>query len=112
MPVLELTTVGRKSGARHTVMLASPVQEGAGWVVVGSCWGADHHPAWFLNLRDRPEVEVSVRGEPSRPMRARIVGADERARLWPRVVDVYKNYARYQADIDREIPLVVLEPLR
>ena len=110
MPVLELTTTGRKSGLPRTVMLTSPLQEGDGIVIVASRGGDDHHPAWFLNLRDQPDVEVAVAGEPKRSMRARVATSRERAALWPRVVAARKRYAGYQAKTDREIPLVLLEP--
>src|SRR6266849_5916488 len=109
MPVLELTTIGRKSGQPRSVMLTSPVQEGTTVVVVASRGGDDHHPSWFLNLRDNPDVEVVMKGEPKRKMRARIADAEERARLWPRVTTDHKNYAGYQTKTDREIPLVLLE---
>ena len=111
MPVVELTTIGRTTGLARTVMLSSPVQEGEQWVIVASRWGGDHHPAWFLNLRERPEVEVSLQGAPKRRMCARIAGPEERERLWPAVTKAYKGYAEYQQKTDREIPLVVLEPL-
>jgi deazaflavin-dependent oxidoreductase (nitroreductase family) len=111
MPVLELTTTGRKSGKPRTVMLTSPWQEGDRIVVVASRGGDDHHPAWFLNLREDPNVEVSLKGRPKQPMRARIAAADERARLWPLVTADHKNYAGYQSKTDREIPLVLLEPV-
>ena len=110
MPVLELTTIGRKSGQRRSVLLTSPVQEGATLVIVASRGGDDTNPAWFLNLRDRPDVQVRLQGEAERPMRARIATPDERARLWPQVTAAYKGYAQYQKKTDREIPLVVLEP--
>jgi deazaflavin-dependent oxidoreductase (nitroreductase family) len=110
MPVLELTTVGRRSGQPRTVMLTSPHQEGDALVVVASRGGDDAHPAWFLNLRDHPDVEVSVQGAPRRPMRARIAGAEDRARLWPKIAADYQAYAGYQARTEREIPLVFLEP--
>jgi deazaflavin-dependent oxidoreductase (nitroreductase family) len=112
MPVLELTTTGRKSGKPRSVMLTSPVQEGDTWVIVASRGGDDHHPAWFLNLRDRPEVEVRRRGSSKERMRARVATAEERARLWPQVTSTYQGYAGYQEKTDREIPLVLLEPLR
>jgi len=70
----------------------------------------DHHPAWFLNLRDDPNVEVTTKGQPKRRMVARIANAEERARLWPLVTADHKNYAGYQTKTDREIPLVLLEP--
>jgi deazaflavin-dependent oxidoreductase (nitroreductase family) len=110
MPVIELTTTGRKSGQPRSVMLTSPLQEGTAYVIVASRGGDDHHPAWFLNLRDNPDVEVSVKGEPKRRMRARIASPEERARLWPRVTADHKNYAGYQTKTEREIPLVLLEP--
>jgi deazaflavin-dependent oxidoreductase (nitroreductase family) len=109
MPVVELTTTGRKTGRAHTVLLTSPVRDGDAIVLVASRGGADHHPAWFLNLRDNPGVEAAVGREPKRPMRARVADPDERARLWPQVVAKYKNYGNYQANTDREIPLVLLE---
>jgi hypothetical protein len=43
-------------------------------------------------------------------MRARVAGRDERTDLWPRIVNAYPGYARYQERTDRRIPLVVLEP--
>lgn len=111
MPVLELTTVGRKSGQPRTVLLTSPHQEGDDvFVVVASRGGDDKHPAWFLNLRDQPDVEVSFKGAPKRPMRARVANAEERAKLWPKIAGDFKNYAQYQTKTEREIPLVFLEP--
>jgi deazaflavin-dependent oxidoreductase (nitroreductase family) len=110
MPVVELTTTGRKSGKPHSVMLTSPVQEGTTMVVVASRGGDDHHPAWFLNLRDNPDVEVSLKGGAKQPFRARIASPEERARLWPLVTAGHKNYAGYQTKTSRQIPLVLLEP--
>lgn len=110
MPVVELTTTGRKSGQPRPVMLTSPDQEGDAIVVVASRGGDDHHPAWFLNLRDQPDVEVAYAGKPKQPMRARVANPEERTALWPRVTAAYKGYAGYQTKTDREIPLVLLEP--
>ena len=74
--------------------------------------GDDHHPAWFLNLRDDPDVEVAFAGKPKQRMRARVATPEERAALWTRVTDAYKGYAGYQTKTDREIPLVLLEEYR
>src|SRR6476469_6317176 len=93
MPSLELTTIGRKSGRPRSVMLTSPLQEGDTYVVVASRGGDDVHPAWFLNLRDNPAVQVRVIGQPRRPMRAQIATAEERARMWPLIAGEYRNYA-------------------
>src|SRR3954452_11053224 len=95
MPVLELTTTGRKSGQPRSVLLTSPHQEGDTWVVVASRGGDDTHPAWFLNLRDNPEVEVSLKGGPKRPMSAGIADAGELARLWPKITADFKTCGQY-----------------
>ncbi len=110
MPVLELTTTGRKTGRPRSVMLTSPVREGRTLVVVASRGGDDQHPAWFLNLQSNPDVVVSLQGKPEQRMRARVTTPEERARLWPRVIADHKNYADYQDRTPREIPLVLLEP--
>lgn len=111
MPVLRLTTTGRKSGEARSVMLTSPVQEGQTIVIVASRGGDETHPAWFLNLRDNPSVEVSFQGAPTEPMNAHVADAEERARLWPTITATYKNYEGYQTKTDREIPLVLLSPV-
>ncbi len=108
MPVLELTTVGRKSGQKRAVMLTSPLQEGDTWVIVASRGGDDIHPAWFLNLRDNPNVDVTIRGT-TKAMTARVATSEERARMWPVIAEKFKNYAGYQSKTQREIPLVLLE---
>jgi deazaflavin-dependent oxidoreductase (nitroreductase family) len=110
MPVLELTTTGRKSGEPRTVLLTSPLQLGDTIVVVASRGGDDHHPAWFVNLEANPNVVVALQGGPKRAMTARIASPDERAELWPKVTTDHANYAGYQAKTEREIPLVLLEP--
>lgn len=112
MPALELTTTGRKSGEPRSVMLTSPLQEGDTLMLVASRGGDDQHPAWFLNLRDDPEVEVSFKGAPTAPYRAEVADADERARLWPLITADHANYAGYQRRTDREIPVVKLVPAR
>lgn len=110
MPVLELTTTGRKSGEPRSVMLTSPWQEGDTYAIVASRGGDDTHPAWFLNLRDNPEVKVRLKGKDPETMHARITEGEERDRLWKELSGKHKNYAGYQTKTDREIPVVLLEP--
>ncbi|MFC6013162.1 nitroreductase/quinone reductase family protein [Nocardia lasii] len=110
MASLELTTIGRKSGTPRKSMLTAPIIDGDTIVVVASRGGDDTHPAWFLNLRDNPDVEVSLRNGPERPMLATVATAEQRAELWPRVVAAYKGYGDYQKKTTREIPLVLLTP--
>jgi deazaflavin-dependent oxidoreductase (nitroreductase family) len=110
MPVLELTTTGRKTGERRTCMLTSPLQVGDSLVIVASRGGDDHHPAWFLNLQADPSVEVAIGGRAPVAMTARVATADERAEMWPQITSRYRNYAGYQQRTEREIPLVLLDP--
>jgi deazaflavin-dependent oxidoreductase (nitroreductase family) len=110
MPVLVLTTVGRKSGRKRQTMLTSPLQRGDEIVLVASFGGDDRNPAWYLNLRDNPEVEVEMDGR-SRPMSARVATPDEKSELWPLIVADHSNYEGYQKKTDREIPVVILSPL-
>ena len=56
MPVVKLTTTGRKSGKKRDTMLTSPLQDGDKVVLIASYGGDDRHPAWYLNLRDTPDV--------------------------------------------------------
>jgi deazaflavin-dependent oxidoreductase (nitroreductase family) len=110
MPVIELTTTGRKSGQQRTTMLTSPYQEDSTIVVVASRGGDDFNPAWFLNLRDDPKVKVKLGPKPPQSMIAQIADANERARIWPIIAGKHRNYAGYQSKTNREIPLVLLRP--
>ena len=109
MPVVKLTTVGRKSGQRRSTMLTSPLVEGDNVVLVASYGGADHNPAWFGNLTANPDVEIVMNGT-TRKMRARVAEGDERTRLWEALTAEHTNYAGYQRKTSRQIPVVVLEP--
>jgi deazaflavin-dependent oxidoreductase (nitroreductase family) len=111
MPVLELTTTGRRSGRPRSVMLTSPHREGERIVIVASKGGEDSHPAWFLNLRENPQVTVSMKDAPDVPMTARVASLEQRDWLWSIVSDKQTRYVEYQEKTDREIPLVLLEPL-
>ncbi|MDA8047088.1 MAG: nitroreductase/quinone reductase family protein [Actinomycetota bacterium] len=112
MPVVELTTIGRKSGQPRSCMLTSPYQEGDRTYIVASRGGDDQNPAWFLNLTDNPEVTVSIRGGAAQKMHAEVVPPDERARVWPLITSKHTNYANYQKKTQREIPVVIVTPAR
>ena len=109
MPVIELRTTGRTSGATRTTMLTVPVVDGDRLVLVASKGGNDRDPDWFLNLVAHPDVEVTINGK-RRQLRARVATSDEKTELWPRVVATYKSYASYQRHTNRDIPLVICEP--
>jgi deazaflavin-dependent oxidoreductase (nitroreductase family) len=106
--MLLLTTVGRRSGRRHTVPLLF-LREGGTLVVVASYGGRDRHPAWYLNLVAEPEVRVQLSGRRIKG-RARTAEPKERASWWPRVVDAYGDYAIYQTRTERVIPVVLIYP--
>ena len=109
MPVVLLTTTGRRSGKQRSTMLATPVHDDDRVVLVASFGGDPRHPAWFLNLRDHPDVTVTMAGR-RRPMRATVATAEEKAALWPAIVAAYPNYDAYRRKTDRDIPVVVLTP--
>jgi deazaflavin-dependent oxidoreductase (nitroreductase family) len=106
LPMLLLTTTGRRSGRARTVPLTY-FEDGPSLVVVGSKGGASRHPDWYLNLRADSSVEVQV-GPERRPMRARAATRAESERLWPDILARAPRYARYRAKTAREIPLVIL----
>jgi len=111
MPVLELTTTGRKTGKPRSCLLTSPLQFGDTYVVVASRGGGDEHPDWYLNLTANPEVLVSIGGAAKQRRRARVATSDERTEMWPKAAAVYRNYSKYQSKTQREIPMVFLEPV-
>ncbi|MFD0905400.1 nitroreductase family deazaflavin-dependent oxidoreductase [Actinomadura sediminis] len=108
VPICLLTTRGRKTGRPRTLPLLY-MRDGDRVVVVASQGGLPRHPMWYLNLRADPRVVVRI-GPDVRRMRARTADEDERAALWPRLVEVYADYDDYQSWTDREIPVVICEP--
>jgi deazaflavin-dependent oxidoreductase (nitroreductase family) len=108
-PICLLTTIGRKSGRRRTVPLLY-LPDGDDLVVVASRGGMTTHPAWYLNLLALPDVVVDL-GTERRAMRGRPATDEERARVWPRLVEAYEHFASYQRRTAREIPVVILSPV-
>ena len=110
VPLLLLTTTGRKSGKKRTTPLAYMRDDGS-YVVVASYNGAPKHPAWYLNLRSNPDAEVRA-GKESFRASAETAATEERERLWPRLVAAYPSYDDQQANTKRELPVVMLHPRR
>lgn len=104
---LILSTTGRKTGAKRDKALIYGLA-GDSPVIVASKGGAPTHPAWYLNLRDNPEVEVQVWGDRF-TARARTATGSERDELWTEMVKHWPQYDKYQTKTDREIPVVVLD---
>jgi deazaflavin-dependent oxidoreductase (nitroreductase family) len=109
VPTLLLDHIGRKSGKTFTTPLLY-LADGPDVVIVASQGGLPEDPQWFHNLVATPDARVHVKKEGSRAVRARVADAAERAELWPRLVELYADFATYQETTDRVIPVVVLEP--
>lgn len=107
--MVELVTMGRRSGHEHSTMLLVPIRDGANLVLVASKGGDQREPDWLKNLVANPRVRVSA-DSTSVEMMARIATPDERAFWWPRVVTRYRRYEEYQRRGAREIPLVICHP--
>lgn len=109
VPTLLLEHVGRKSGKRFTTPLLY-LNDGPNVVIVASQGGLPKDPQWYLNLRANPETSIRLRGEGVRKVRARVATETERADLWPRLIELYADFAKYDRWADRVIPIVILEP--
>jgi deazaflavin-dependent oxidoreductase (nitroreductase family) len=107
-PTLLVDHVGAKSATRRTSPLVYTV-DGQNLILVASKGGYPKNPAWFHNLLANPDTTVQV-GSSHRDVHARVANSEERARLWPLVLNTYGGYADYQKRTEREIPLVILEP--
>ncbi|MBZ5738291.1 nitroreductase/quinone reductase family protein [Nocardioides mangrovi] len=109
VPTLLLDHVGRKSGTTFTTPLLY-LDDGPDLVIVASQGGLPKNPQWYPNLVAQPDTVVRLRKEGVRRVRARTADPEEKAALWPRLVDLYADFESYAAWTDREIPVVVLEP--
>lgn len=105
---LLLTTRGRKTGREHVHTLVY-LRDGERLVVVASNNGADQAPAWYLNLRASPHVQVRV-GRKQGDYLARTATPAERLDLWPRLVAYHPPFRHHQERTRREIPVVILTP--
>ena len=104
---LILTTTGRKSGEERLNALIYGMA-GDNPMIVASRGGSPQHPAWYLNLRDNPQVQVQIRDDKF-DARARDATPEERPELWKQMTEIWPDYDSYQERTDREIPIVILE---
>lgn len=108
VPTLLLTTRGRKTVRRRTALIYG--RDGESYVVVASIGGAPKHPEWYLNLLADPEVRLQV-GRDVMAGRARPTEGAEKDRLWLKMARIWPQYDRYQEKTDRQIPVVVIDPI-
>ena len=106
-PMLILHTTGAKSGKERENPLMYR-DEGDAIAIFASKAGAPDNPDWFHNLKADPDVSIEV-GTETRALRARIAEGDERDAIWERQKSDYPQFAEYEANTDRVIPVVVLE---
>jgi deazaflavin-dependent oxidoreductase (nitroreductase family) len=106
LPVLLLTTRGRKSGAQRTVPVVPFIEDGQTYVIA-SMGGQPQHPAWFFNLEADPKVEVQL-GQDHWHARAEVLSLEQRAGVWSRITAAMPNFGEYQKKTSRVIPVVRL----
>jgi deazaflavin-dependent oxidoreductase (nitroreductase family) len=109
MTVIELHTVGRRSGREHSTLLTVPVLESGRLVLVSSKVGDDRDPDWYRNILAHPEVDFTVARERKAAI-ARPATPEEASDLWPLVLLAYRPYGSYQRRSSRDIPLIICEP--
>ncbi|AKC37614.1 Deazaflavin-dependent nitroreductase [Mycolicibacterium phlei] len=108
MPVVELHTVGRKSGQSRSCYLTTPVHDSTRVVLVASKGGDDRNPDWYLNLQAHPNAELVINGR-RHSVHARTADSAEKSELWPQIVAKYSGYAGYQRRTSRDIPVVICD---
>src|SRR5580704_508620 len=108
MTVVQLTTIGHRTGQLRTKMLTAPIAKDGMIVLVASNGGDERDPQWYRNILACPEVSITVEGV-TQPMRARVSAGSERSDLWRRIRDVGPTYHLYQSRTNRQLPVVVLE---
>ena len=109
VPTLLLTTTGRRTGkSRTTPLIYGKVEGAVKYVIVASRGGARHHPSWYLNLVDTPQVRLQV-GADCFDASARTASDAEKPALWELMAEIWPAYNEYQAKTERIIPVVVLE---
>jgi len=108
VPSLVLHSTGARSGEPHdTYLMYTPDGHNRG-IVAGSAFAQGHHPAWTYNLLAHPEASISVGGRRI-PVRATLIGDDERDDVWARIESQWPGYRAYERDSGRVVRLFRLE---
>jgi len=109
-PMVLITYRGARTGKLRRVPVMRVEHDGR-YAAVASKGGEPTNPHWYASLRAAPVVDLQD-GTVTREYRAREVFGAEKAEWWRRAVEAFPDYADYQRGTDREIPVLVLEPLR
>lgn len=111
LPIIELTTIGAKSGQSRTLPITG-LPDGEKYALIGSNFGQAHNPAWYYNLKANPECIVKKEGL-ERTYIAREADDKENEHYYEIAISLYIGYAAYkQRAGDRKIPVMILEPKR
>lgn len=108
MPVLLITTFGRKTGKPHTNPVVY-IRGGEDYLVSATVGGMDWHPGWYLNLLRKPEARVQV-GSRSFSVLATVADGEERTRLYERFKTASSNFVKYEKNTSRVLPVIRLTP--
>ena len=110
IPTLLLVTTGRRSGKQRTVPLLYIPSENEGiFYIIGSRGGRKAHAAWFYNIQANASVRVIVGGS-THPYTASVLEEPQRSQVWAHFVEYNRHFEKYQNRIERQIPVVRLEP--
>ena len=109
LPSLVLITVGSKTGQERRVPLATMPADDGSFLVVGSNFGRDNHPAWTGNLLKQPEATIVYRGKEIR-VTATQLSDDEKAEQWPLLTTLWPTYDRYVERSGRNLRVFHLTP--
>jgi deazaflavin-dependent oxidoreductase (nitroreductase family) len=106
LPVIIVTTRGRKSGKIRKFALMRVEHDGE-YALVASKGGAPDHPVWYHNLTADPTAVMIQDGPEPFDAAVREVTGPERDEWWRRAVGAYPPYAEYQQKTERTIPVLV-----
>ncbi len=108
LTVIQLTTVGARTGAERTNDLVAVPEGTTTWIVAASAGGAAKHPAWFFNMARNPDKIWLSAGNGKVKVQADTLKGEEREAAWNKLVAVYAGYNGYRKKTDREIPVLRL----
>ena len=108
LPVLLLTTFGRKSGKPYTTPVVY-VMDGQDYLVSASAGGGDRDPGWYLNLKTRPEARIEV-GNTAFDVQATMAEGEERTQLYEKFKAASSNFVKYEKSTSRVLPVIRLTP--
>ena len=110
-PIIEITTLGAKTGQLHTMPLIGVIDHEK-IAIVASSFGRTHNPGWYYNLKAHPECDVLFRGKTEKYIAHEMAGADYE-KYWQLAVSYYAGYEKYkERAAHRHIPVMLLEPMK